>query len=181
MIYCFSYSVVVGRGEEGGWINILFLVIAGIVWAISSISKVKKEQTLNQRKTGQSHRTDIAKVRQNQGIVRQISQYYDIKQLKQKYINKFNQTKDIKPAQTALPEIIEPQINTVSEITSEPIQTNIAASSVLNEDSPVVLADSFLDLTDTDQLQKAIIYSEILSRPLSLRETHETNIEPLSH
>ncbi len=188
------YNLLAARNNNGeGWINILFLVVAGIVWALSSISKSKKQQTNSQRKIEQPRRSiqtnsathlrkgnaerlienvsgqaGVIKVKQNQEISQQSSKYYDIKQLRQKYINTFKQIKDIKPV---LPEITEPQIKQVPEFTTESTHKTTVAPLAPREDSPFVYIGSLLELTNTEQLKKAIIYSEILGKPLSLRDT----------
>jgi len=170
------------------WMNILFVVIIGVFWALGSILKARARNVKEESEEPQSDRparkqplisTDLKKEFFKQlGFSHPAdpdsSRQYrrQIEQLRRKIT---------RPQPTSLSIGTEKKLISVpseedrSKLTSEPAIELKDKETATNRETPgaAFVFESLLDFTDTDDLRRAILHYEIFGKPLSLRNPGE--------
>lgn len=195
--------ILAARNDDvDSWINILFVVILALFWVIGSIIKGKARKTKEMedksiggepRRPGGYPKGLRKELKESLGKLRQISKaepprrrpyYQQQKQARreiprtQPYIHKgpasIRSAKDKPPE--PLPQIKElrPELKELSELVTPAIeQIETQFSDTFSMPQIEYLTEPMLDITDPDEIKKAILHYEILGKPLSLRDPLE--------
>jgi hypothetical protein len=218
MYYSLAQNIVIARGSDDGWINILVLVILAVVYGLGALIKAKGNKIDDQDQEQQSRKPQRKPSSGGGGILEQI-----FKEIQQAAEGK--PTQETRPSsQTARRHTVRPQaslrkyaadtkqvrqIPSISAATkskfpkSSPqdqrnfgnlaerdngiqvfpeITKKVVGSSVKRKRMPAqaagesYLSEVLFDYEDPDELKRAILYYEILGKPLALRDQSESVI-----
>ena len=204
MNYSFLQLFIVAQNEDvGKWVNILFVVVLAVFWAISGIVKAKAKQSQQQKKKqspreatpgSQSVRRDpgqliLEKFLGSSGLLQRQQQRTQsqeppkkasfIPPVKKRFTPKhksisLKSTRAKNIVHTNAP--IESNLNELPEFTTDAVRKVEGTRSKVP--SEVSVSHYMLDFTGADSLKRAILYYEILGRPMSLRDTSMSVIGP---
>ncbi|MBN1796821.1 MAG: hypothetical protein JW804_09125 [Sedimentisphaerales bacterium] len=183
-----EYFVLLGQGEDEGWMQILVFIVMAVIWVIGGIMKSRSEKQKQQEKVqGQPVRPVRPKARtiyqekapkqpparpkprplQERPAKRPtFDRIFAPDRIKQKIIDKiFPQQKPVelktKPAVTS------------PKPTEAAIQTKMIKARDEKEKAGAVVGEVVLDFGEPEQLQAAIIHYEILGKCVGQREIEE--------
>jgi hypothetical protein len=184
------YTIIAGRSsDDSGWMNILFFIVLGIIWAIQSIAKVKSnksQQFHNRPKAEQLNplrhpltSTSLRKLKFDQ-FAKKIIDAAELSQNKPKQnVPVFSPGHNLKSSKKeALPVVPisdsnsqtnSQTINNINDIKPEKINSPI--NDISTDYENYYSLNDILDFSEKDQLQKAIVYMEVLGKPKALRES----------
>jgi len=215
MYYSLAQNIVVARGSDDGWINILVLVVLAVVYGLGALIKAKGNKIDDQDQEQLSRQPRRKPSSGGGGILEQI-----FKEIQQAAEGKPTQV--TRPSsQTARRQTVRPkaalrkyaadtkqvrQIPSISAATKANLpkssprdQRNVGNLAELDNgiqvfpeitkkvvglsdkrkhmpaqsDKPGYLTDFLSDHKDPDELKRAILYYEILGKPLALRDQSE--------
>jgi hypothetical protein len=147
--------------DETGWIQLLVIVVIAVFYAIGSLLKARG-QTEEDRDEGPPRRPAADASARAVQALKQLRRGEPWRQ--RRIERKVSETAHRKP-------VFEPPLP-VSGKPLEPVFTGLGKIE-LGMTPPAaedLVAEPFVDVEDVEQLQKAVIYREIIDKPLALRE-----------
>ena len=159
--------VLAARNNDGeGWTNILFIVVMGVIWLVGGIlkaraNKVRKDEFEQEHKHPQETRQ--ARIQRQEQLRRAHmeevgSQFAVVKETPR--TPPFERPVDLVEQKP-----VRPKPKPRKKVSIEPTRLSVKTSK--NDFLPI---DSKLELDSPDQLKKAILYHEILGKPVGLRD-----------
>ena len=167
------YSIIAAQNKDADdWINMLVFIVLAVFWAIGGIAKArsKKKGRPNERKQPEMPRIRPKSFEDRVQTIRERLEFAK-SQFQERQIQEIEEETEPQIAQMPAKRYTEqkkPQ-GLVSDFAREtkikPLESDIT------EQLPEELADDYLlNLFGQDNLKRAIVYSEILGKPVSLRE-----------
>jgi len=174
----FLNNILLAKNDDGEpWMQMLVYIVFAVLWVLGIISKkvLKKQQEKQQKEKGAEPKdTTMFKNKENiREYKHPVSQSKKIHQPAHRAISKFQQTSTlskithIKKLHSKIKKLETPTTTAIKRIPTKPIYTQHQKTETSNF-AQEVIADL---TTDTDSLKKAILYHEILGKPVSLRDT----------
>ena len=145
--------------ENGGWMQILVIVVMAVFWIFGGILKAKSG------KTGQGNEAQP----EDEDLRRRREQRRDqLLQRKIVHTQPFEQPKDLKLS-------LDAPRKEVEELVNRPGRELVKKRAIRVEkvESEAAVSSPLLDFSTSDKLKEAILHYEILGKPLSLRDPLE--------
>lgn len=204
MFYFYFQNFLLSQNDDlEKWVNILFVVVLAVVWAIGGILKSKAEQARIQKNkqplqkppsVSPNNGRDPAELilekllgpynrslQAREGSpTRQTAkrppgtqssrQRYTDKHPPDKFVSqqKINNMRGQKPFIKEQPVVTDVKL---PEVSPDIVQKKESLPLKKSSEKEISLINDMLDFNDTNSLRKAILYYEVLGKPLSLRET----------
>jgi hypothetical protein len=149
-----------------GWLQILFpiifLILIAIILAISGIFKSKSYQSEDNHshKPVQTTQSSHMRIQVNTSSIQTDREKVNIKQHSRYKTDRIKTPKSIEP-KIVTSQMVE-EVKEGIDLATESFKMDVLSSSFDEE---------FLDLISNDQFKKSILLTEILSKPLSMRES----------
>jgi hypothetical protein len=213
MYYSLAQIIVLARGNDKGWMNILVLVVLAAVYGLGALIRAKgkkAEEQAPEQETNKSQRKPSAVGRGGilEQIFREIQQAAEGKPTREtrpsgqttrqqtarppaavrKYAAETQQARQNQSiSATSKPKLskptpqVKPDIDKLSEHSAgtqslPELTTNVVGLAVKGKRMPAqaagasYLSEVLFDYEDPDELKRAILYYEILGKPLALRD-----------
>jgi len=173
------------------WMNILFVVIIAVFWALGGILKARARNVKKESEEPQSDRPARKRPLTSTNLIKEFFKQLDFSHSAVTDSSKQNRRqieqlrrRNTRPQPTSLSIGTEKKLISVpseeehSMLTSEPsiIDTELKdKETVTHRETPgaAFVFESLLDFNDSDDLRRAILHYEILGKPLSLRRPGE--------
>ena len=194
MNYLFIQNILAGGRNSEGLVDILIIVFFAVIWIIRSLFMSQKEQTQQKKPLTRKpparnsiNKDRVEKFLENILQPKGPSKGQKNRQSAQKsYIKESASSKNqFDRKQTILPQykrkkttfaeksiLDTPQLQELPEFADNSINNLETVHLIKQKDttSSNYLSENLFDKADPDELKKAILYSEILGKPLSIRE-----------
>ncbi|MDT8302467.1 MAG: hypothetical protein RQ760_13365 [Sedimentisphaerales bacterium] len=218
MYYSLAQIIVIARGNDDGWINILVMVVLAAVYGLSALIKAKGKQPEDQSQEQQTRKPQRKPSSGGGGILEQI--FREIQQAAegkstqetrpsgqatrkntarpQAAIRKYAaETKQARQTQStsapAKSKLVKPTpqaqrdfgnsaeldkgIRVLPDITTKVVNLSDKCKRIPSQsEESSYLSEVLFDHENPDQLKRAILYYEILGKPLALRDPGENII-----
>jgi hypothetical protein len=183
-------QIIFARNDDvENWMNILFVVILMVFWALGGILKARAKNVKEESEEPQSDKPARKQPQTLTDFRNELFKHLGVSHpsgpsSSRQYRRQIEQPRRriTRPQPTSLSIGTEKKLISVpteeerSKFTSEPVIELKDKETATHQETPGTTAfafDSILDFTDTDDLRKAIIHYEILGKPLSLRNPGE--------
>lgn len=148
-----------GRDTDNrGWTQLLIFLVMAVFWLIGGIAKARankvKESDFSEEQPKEPTSTSRPPQRQPQLKIRRLDKLMPTAQ-----------------AEPTYPKIVAQQLTAQKQPPKPALKPKIPSQLVAKKTTPAEpAAIPLLDFKDVDQLKKAILYREILGKPLALRQ-----------
>lgn len=177
--------VLIGQGQGDEWVNILVVIVMAVFWAVGGVIKARaeKQKTREKIKSPAGRRPKAART-----VKPQTGRSGPMRSEVRPKIKPVGTAKQVRPSvkptfdRVFLPErqgkkvsesVVEPLVPTDVDISEvKAVEAEIASETeLIKKDKPAAVTPQVgLNLDDSEQLRKAIIYHEVFGKCVGLRE-----------
>jgi len=156
-------QILVANGDEGGWMQLLIIIIIAAFYGISTLLKAKS--AIKEQRAKQQRKPSGPKPRPQPPQSRPMEGPFDLESLRKAFTQPRKITIKKPPQPVVAPAEIEltepePELELIIEKPPKPP----------TPPAEPAIAQQLFDYPDPADLQKAILYYEILGKPISLRK-----------